>query len=283
MKTAWQGGHSLKTTHNTHPSKMDATVNAGVVGATALTLAAGGLLFLWGRGGSSLEEVSGDDEGALPTVSKAQVVAFFDAINFQQQAMMLNFNQQVEQFRGKVPEEQLLQLGGSQFEENLAKVQGMELERVGVDEEDMEEASNHFIGMGDQQVKAGADKLLSLYLSMSRGIESTAELPDNLTVEKVLKVLDIFHSVNDRLLVEVIEGLQAQGKSLSNQETMQELHMIFTRRSESDLNKALKPLGLNHEMIQPALVKFQNNKTVQQKLKEGTEQQQARLMTYGLM
>ncbi|CAM9819884.1 unnamed protein product [Discosporangium mesarthrocarpum] len=145
----------------------------------------------------------------------------------------------------------------------------------------MEEASNQYLAANDPQVMEAVKKLEGMYMAMSCGPPKSAA-PPKLTLEKMLKVLDIMFEVHARLLTDTVAGLRAQGKNMADKATMVEMNAAFSEGLETAMNKELKPLGMTHEMIQPALAQFQTSPAVVNKLNKGSAMQQEKLLELGL-
>lgn len=226
-----------------------------------------------------------DEEEEWEPVDRDHVVKFFQVINAQSHTQMAGFNQQIAQYRGKLPDQQLTELAVSHFEDQLAKSQQQVLAGMRISLEDMEDASKYYEEQGDTQVKEQMRILKKLYQAVSNApvMEQAAPVPSDLTAEKMVTVVTAFFDASNSVIRSVVEELLAEGKSLTDPNTSMEMTMLLQQRNGPATDAAIKPFNLDSATIGPAMEKFQDHPEIQNAIRVGGEQQREILATYGLV
>ncbi|CAM9248059.1 unnamed protein product [Laminaria digitata] len=236
---------------------------------------------LWRRTRSRKE----DEEEEWEPVDRDHVVKFFQVINAQSHTQMAGFNQQIAQYRGKLPDQQLTELAVGHFEDQLAKSQHQVLMGMGISLEDMEDASRYYEEQGDAQVKEQMSLLKKLYRAVAQApaVEEAAKIPTDLTAEKMVTVVKAFFDASNVVIRDVVEELLAEGKTLTDPNTSMEMTVLLQQRNGPSTDAAIKPFNLDSTTIGPAMEKFQDNVVIQNAIRVGGEQQRDLLASYGLV
>ncbi|CAM9284702.1 unnamed protein product [Ectocarpus sp. 6 AP-2014] len=249
--------------------------------ATMVAFGAGVAYILWRRARSMGDEEMEEWE----PVDRDHVVKFFQILNQQSHQSIMSFNQQIVQYRGKVPEQHLTDLAVGHFEDSLAKTQAQISVGMGISLEDMEDASKYYEEKGDQQVKEQLRHLKNLYLTVSNlpTDEEEPELPDDLTVEKMVTVVTAFFKASNNVIESVVQELLAKGGDVTNPETAMKMSMAIQEKSGPATDEAIKRFNLNSTTIGPAMDKFREHEEIKTAIMVGSEEQHQILRTYGLM
>ncbi|CAM9932173.1 unnamed protein product [Ascophyllum nodosum] len=241
--------------------------------ALLATLASGALAFLWWR--SSRSQSREEEEEDWEPIDRDHVVKFFQIINAQSQAQAASFNQQVAQYRGKIEEQQLTDLGINHFEEQLFKNQKQILAGMGISLEDMEDATAYYEQEGDPLVKEQVTMLKNLYLAVSKSKSvDMPGLPDDLTAEKMVTVVSAFFKASNDCIREVVEDLIAQARFCpTDPATAREMSVLLQQRNGPATDAAIKRFNLDSNTIGPAMEKFQDHAEIQNAIRAGAQQQ----------
>ncbi|CAM9860296.1 unnamed protein product, partial [Hapterophycus canaliculatus] len=190
-----------------------------------------------------------DEEEEWEPVDRDHVVKFFQVITQQSHQNISQFNQQIAQYRGKVPEQHLTDLAVGQFEDQLTKVQEQVLAGMGISSEDMEDASKYYEAEGDTQVKEQMQMLRRLYLAVSKlpSDEQETELPDDLTAEKMVTVVKAFFKASNGVLESVIQELlaKARRKTEDGIRTAMKMTMAIQEKNGPATDEAIKRFNLD--------------------------------------
>eukprot|EP00903_Cladosiphon_okamuranus_P006211 g6105.t1 len=217
-------------------------------------------------------------------VDRDHVLKFFRAINQMSHQNMASFNQQIAQYRGKVPEQHLLDAAVGHFEDQLAKSQAQVLNGMRIPLEDMEDSSKYYQEQGDPQVTEQMKLLKHMYLAVS-GLpsdEEAVELPKDLTAEKMVTVVTAFFKANNNVIETVVRELLAKGENLGDPETGMKMTAAIQERSGPATDEAIKPFNLDSTTIGPAMEKFRDHPEIQNAMMVGSEEQREILRAYGL-
>ncbi|CAM9512994.1 unnamed protein product, partial [Scytosiphon promiscuus] len=233
---------------------------------------AGASYILWRRS----RPIEDEEEEEWEPVDRDHVVKFFQVINQQSHQSMTQFNQQIAQYRGKVPEQHLTDLAVGQFEDQLTKIQEQILAGMGISPEDMEDACKYYEAEGDPQVKEQTQMLRRLYLAVSNlpSEEQEIELPDDLTAEKMVTVVKAFFKASNNVIESVIQELLAKARSnLASPETAMKMTMAIQEKNGPATDEAIKRFNLDSTTIGPAMEKYGEHPEIKNAMLVGSEEQ----------
>ncbi|CAM9731956.1 unnamed protein product [Pylaiella littoralis] len=245
--------------------------------AIATAFLAGATYILWQRSRSTED---GEEEEWEP-VDRDHVVKFFQLINQQSHQNIAGFNQQIAQYRGKVPDQHLTDLAIGHFEDQLAKSQEQILSGMGISLEDMEDASKYYEAEGDSQVQDQMKLLVHLYKSVAGLPIEEPELPDDLTAETMVMVVTAFWKASNNVIKTVVQDVLDRGGNLADETT--NMSMSIQKKSGPATDEAIKRFNLDSTTVGPAIEKFREHPEIRKAMMLGSEEQHSLLRSYGLV
>ena len=236
-----------------------------VLTAGALALAGGA--WYW----SSAGDDDGGDEGSDETeVPQEQVLEFFAKLQKAVPEKMAPLMQQIAQIQGQpgVDKAQLMKVIAQQFDKCCLGAQAELLQELGVDEEDMSQATHVYMRKDDDDVLEAVNDFRSLY-TLQYGGAVEVDLPKDLDEDKMCAAFDTYCAARDDADKTYMKELQKKQGQITPEQ-----HMLLLKRANHLMGSALKKHGLSVFQFQSASAEFAETSTKFKAKHDKDEQEQ---------
>jgi hypothetical protein len=267
-----------------------------LIGSALLVAAAAATTFYSSKSRSTGIADIDEDEGDFITAE--EVFKIFDRLFLEMQAVLAQLSHHVQQIQmsGQViPEKQLRQLLKAEFERALTAKQKQVLDEFDMDESCLEEATWEFLDDEEKypKVKMSVERFQKLWENVSGetivgkrpGKESeskSAEPIEILSPAKTIEAAEVYFDALTNAMTALVQGIEAQGKSLRDPQIAQELQMQFASVANDKGEESLKDMGITLSQFKSSVEANASNPTVGRSLAMMQMKQQQAMQSMGV-
>lgn len=245
---------------------MSSTDKRLVMAATAAAVAIGGVAIYYGIRctKNSKNANSSVDALSVPTVSKENLIVILDEITNQMSAVVVQLAKLEQKVRQEslavgtpIPEDQLAAYLMSQFETAMKAVEENVYSKYSCKEEDIQLASEYYAE--DPDVAAVVQKLKQLFAVIMGQPLDTVEVPDDLTLEKVVEIMEETMEAMNVAMENTCAELRGQGMSSDENDFQNAVNQIYIKRAEEATSRVHEERGITRHVLQAAMIKYQQD------------------------
>ena len=262
-----------------------------IAGSALLATAAATKFFSASSNDRSIDEL--DDE--VDVITEDDVCKIFERLFLEMNNVLAQLSQQIQQIQMSgqhIPEAQLRPLLKGEFERALMARQAQVFEDFGVDADCLEEAVWEFMADEEEHSKVvkSVERFQKLYENVSGdkvvgrrpGKEAAEEKVDLMDAVQTVEAAEVFFGALTARMKELVESVQAEGKSLEDPAVAKELNVKFAATGNESGEEALKEKGITMGSFQASIENNASNPTVARALQMLQMRQQQELMSMGV-
>lgn len=254
-----------------------------ILGASALAAAA--VLFFAlhksGKKTASTDKKAAHDDGVreVPNLHKDQLLSILETICSQMGQVVMQLakleakiRQESSQSGRALPEDQLASYLMGQFEEAMKAIESQVYAKFQTTEDEVKIATEYYEEEEDKDVAAAVTKLQDLYRVMTGGGFSDVEVPEDLTLEKFVSIM---HETMESLNV-AMEEVCLEVKELNPDNKEDAINQRYVKRADALSAEIHAKHGLTREVLQAAMMKYQQEPAFLMAMTELQQQQAER-------
>jgi hypothetical protein len=262
-----------------------------IAGSALLATAAASKYFSSSSKDRSIQELDEDVE----VITEDDVCKIFERLFLEMNNVLAQLSQQIQQVQMSgqhIPEAQIRQILKGEFERALMARQGAVFEDFGVDADCLEQAVWEFMADEKEHSKVvkSVERFQKLYENVSGekvvgrrpGKEVEAEKVQLLDAAQTVEAAQVFFGALTARMKELVEEIQAEGKSLQDPAVAQELNMKFSETGNESGEEALKEIGITMGSFQASIQENIADPTVGRALQMFQMKQQQDLIAMGV-
>ncbi|KAH9157347.1 hypothetical protein AeRB84_000819 [Aphanomyces euteiches] len=197
---------------------------------------------------------------AVPSLPKDQLLAILGVISTQMGQVVMSLaaieqkiRQESAQSGRRLPEDQLAAYLMGQFEEAMKAIESQVYSKYNTTEQDVTVASDYYESIEDPEVHAELRKLRELHNLITGAGSLDVEIPEDLTLEKFLSIME---ETMESLNVAMEEVCQ-EVKLLDPVDKEEAINQRYVKKADQLSNDIHQPHGLSREVLQAAMMKYQ--------------------------
>uniref|UniRef100_K3X0W0 Uncharacterized protein n=1 Tax=Globisporangium ultimum (strain ATCC 200006 / CBS 805.95 / DAOM BR144) TaxID=431595 RepID=K3X0W0_GLOUD len=253
-----------------------------VIGAVSAIAAVVLFLALRGAGKKSSKKSdsnSEDDVREVPNLHKEQLLSILETICAQMGQVVMQLakleakiRQESSQNGRSLPEDQLASYLMGQFEEAMKAIESQVYAKFQTTEDEVKVATEYFEEEEDKDVATAVAKLQELYRVMTGGGFSDVEVPADLTLTKFIAIMqETMESLNVAM-----EEVCLEVKELDPENKEDAINQRYVKRAETLSAEIHAQHGLTREVLQAAMMKYQQEPAFLMAMTELQQQQAER-------
>ncbi|OQR99679.1 hypothetical protein ACHHYP_05088 [Achlya hypogyna] len=208
---------------------------------------------------------------ALPSLPKDQLLSILTIISTQMGQIVLslaNIEQKIRQESAQsgrsLPEDQLAAYLMGQFEEAMKAIEAQAYSKHNTSEDEVRIATEYYESVEDPEVHAAVGKLQELYRLITGAGASDVEVPEDLTLEKFLIIME---ETMESLNVAMEEVCQ-EVKLLDPEDKEEAINERYVKKADQLSAQIHEQHGLSREILQAAMMKYQQEPIFLQRMTE---------------
>ncbi|KAF0719018.1 Aste57867_1338 [Aphanomyces stellatus] len=208
----------------------------------------------------STEESSVSTHASAPSLPKDQLLAILSVISTQMGQVVMSLaaieqkiRQESAQSGRRLPEDQLAAYLMGQFEEAMKAIESQVYTKYNTTEQDVTVASDYYESIEDPEVHAELRKLRDLHNLITGAGGMDVEVPDDLTLVKFLMIME---ETMESLNVAMEEVCQ-EVKLLDPVDKEEAINQRYVKKADQLSNDIHQQHGLSREVLQAAMMKYQ--------------------------
>ncbi|ETW10126.1 hypothetical protein H310_00500 [Aphanomyces invadans] len=197
---------------------------------------------------------------SLPSLPKDQLLAILGVISTQMGQVVMSLaaieqkiRQESSQSGRRLPEDQLAAYLMGQFEEAMKAIESQVYTKYNTSEQDVTVASDYYESIEDPEVHAELRKLRELHNLITGSGAVDVEVPEDLTLEKFLVIME---ETMESLNVAMEEVCQ-EVKLLDPVDKEEAINQRYVKKADQLSNQIHQEHGLSREVLQAAMMKYQ--------------------------
>lgn len=215
----------------------------------------------------------------IPNLHKEQLLSILETICTQMGQVVMQLakleakiRQESSQSGRALPEDQLASYLMGQFEEAMKAIESQVYAKFQTTEEEVKAATEFFEEEDDKDVANAVSKLQELYRVMTGGGFSDVEVPAELTLTKFIEIMqETMESLNVAM-----EEVCLEVKELNPENKEEAINQRYVKRADSLSAEIHAKHGLTREVLQAAMMKYQQETTFLSAMTELQQQQAER-------
>jgi hypothetical protein len=279
------------------------TNNRNLVLGGLAAVAAGLGLYLWYRSGQKASD--GSTTAVVPSAAKKdkvvkkksskkskkaksaltreKLISLFSDITRSMQAVVMQLAQMEQAIKSQsnVPEEELATYMMQQFEQAMKTVENNVYAKYSTTEAEVQELAKTF--EDDAEFKAVVGKLQKLYAAIAGQQLVEAEVPEHLTMQKMVTIMEKLFEGMTQAMEEIVGGVrQEHGADASKELIGKAISDQYNERVVSIRNAINKEYGISQEVLQAGMLKYQGEAEFATRMEELTQTQKEKLEELGI-
>ncbi|POM72033.1 Hypothetical protein PHPALM_11325 [Phytophthora palmivora] len=253
-----------------------------VIAGVSAVAAAALLVFALARNGSSSDSKKPkQDDGVreVPNLHKEQLLSILETICTQMGQVVMQLakleakiRQESSQSGRSLPEDQLASYLMGQFEEAMKAIESQVYAKFQTTEDEVKVATEYFEEEDDKDVANAVAKLQELYRVMTGGGFSDVEVPAELTLTKFIEIMqETMESLNVAM-----EEVCLEVKELNPDNKEEAINQRYVKRADNLSAEIHAKHGLTREVLQAAMMKYQQEPAFLMAMTELQQQQAER-------
>ncbi|EGZ21494.1 hypothetical protein PHYSODRAFT_313662 [Phytophthora sojae] len=254
-----------------------------VIAGVSAVAAAALLAFALVRGNSSSDakKQAQQEDGVreVPNLHKEQLLSILETICTQMGQVVMQLakleakiRQESSQSGRSLPEDQLASYLMGQFEEAMKAIESQVYAKFQTTEDEVKVATEYFEEDGDKDVANAVAKLQELYRVMTGGGFSDVEVPAELTLTKFIEIMqETMESLNVAM-----EEVCLEVKELNPDNKEEAINQRYVKRADNLSAEIHAKHGLTREVLQAAMMKYQQEPAFLMAMTELQQQQAER-------
>ncbi|KAG6617327.1 Dehydrogenase/reductase SDR family member 13 [Phytophthora cinnamomi] len=255
-----------------------------VIAGVSAVAAAALLAFALARGSSSSsakKQSAAQQDGVreVPNLHKEQLLSILETICTQMGQVVMQLakleakiRQESSQSGRSLPEDQLASYLMGQFEEAMKAIEAQVYAKFQTTEDEVKVATEYFEEDGDKDVANAVAKLQELYRVMTGGGFSDVEVPAELTLAKFIAIMqETMESLNVAM-----EEVCLEVKELNPDNKEEAINQRYVKRADNLSAEIHAKHGLTREVLQAAMMKYQQEPAFLMAMTELQQQQAER-------
>eukprot|EP00644_Phytophthora_capsici_P008399 jgi/Phyca11/534653/estExt2_fgenesh1_pg.C_PHYCAscaffold_260087 len=253
-----------------------------VIAGVSAVAAAALLVFALARNGSSddsKKEKQDDGVREVPNLHKEQLLSILETICTQMGQVVMQLakleakiRQESSQSGRSLPEDQLASYLMGQFEEAMKAIESQVYAKFQTTEDEVKVATEYFEEEDDKDVANAVAKLQELYRVMTGGGFSDVEVPAELTLTKFIEIMqETMESLNVAM-----EEVCLEVKELNPDNKEEAINQRYVKRADNLSAEIHAKHGLTREVLQAAMMKYQQEPAFLMAMTELQQQQAER-------
>ncbi|CAH0518905.1 unnamed protein product [Peronospora belbahrii] len=255
-----------------------------VIAGISTTVAAVALLIVALTRNSNMTESKNknkkdDSVREIPNLHKEQLLSILETICTQMGQVVMQLakleakiRQESSQSGRSLPEDQLASYLMGQFEEAMKAIESQVYAKFQTTEEEVKVATEYFEEEDDKDVANAVAKLQELYRVMTGGSFSDVEVPDELTLTKFIEIMqETMESLNVAM-----EEVCFEVKELNPNNKEEAINQRYVKRADNLSAEIHAKHGLTREVLQAAMMKYQQESAFLMAMTELQQQQAER-------
>ncbi|KUG01626.1 hypothetical protein AM587_10004735 [Phytophthora nicotianae] len=253
-----------------------------VIAGVSAVAAAALLIFALARNGSSSDakkEKKEDGVREVPNLHKEQLLSILETICTQMGQVVMQLakleakiRQESSQSGRSLPEDQLASYLMGQFEEAMKAIESQVYAKFQTTEDEVKVATEYFEEEDDKDVANAVAKLQELYRVMTGGGFSDVEVPSELTLTKFIEIMqETMESLNVAM-----EEVCLEVKELNPDNKEEAINQRYVKRADNLSAEIHAKHGLTREVLQAAMMKYQQEPAFLMAMTELQQQQAER-------
>ncbi|CAK4661944.1 hypothetical protein LEN26_001449 [Aphanomyces euteiches] len=206
------------------------------------------------------ESKAASSNAAVPSLPKDQLLAILGVISTQMGQVVMSLaaieqkiRQESAQSGRRLPEDQLAAYLMGQFEEAMKAIESQVYSKYNTTEQDVTVASDYYESIEDPEVHAELRKLRELHNLITGAGSLDVEIPEDLTLEKFLSIME---ETMESLNVAMEEVCQ-EVKLLDPVDKEEAINQRYVKKADQLSNDIHQHHGLSREVLQAAMMKYQ--------------------------
>jgi len=226
-------------------------------------------------GATQTADASVKASDVTPKVSKEDLLAIFEAIIQQMSQIVIQLAKIEQKVRqesataGKeIPEESLGAYLMNQFEEAMKAIESQVYKKYKTNEEEVQVATEYY--SDDKEVQAVVSKLKQLFrviTGQQEQMEPTMAVPDDLTVEKMIEIMEETMEAMNVAMEETCEEIKEEDYP-AGQEFQVAINQAYVKKADEVTQKIHDKHGISRELLQSAMLKYQSDAAFITKMQE---------------
>ncbi|CAH0475032.1 unnamed protein product [Peronospora belbahrii] len=220
-----------------------------------------------------------DSVREIPNLHKEQLLSILETICTQMGQVVMQLakleakiRQESSQSGRSLPEDQLASYLMGQFEEAMKAIESQVYAKFQTTEEEVKVATEYFEEEDDKDVANAVAKLQELYRVMTGGSFSDVEVPDELTLTKFIEIMqETMESLNVAM-----EEVCFEVKELNPNNKEEAINQRYVKRADNLSAEIHAKHGLTREVLQAAMMKYQQESAFLMAMTELQQQQAER-------
>ncbi|KAF1792586.1 hypothetical protein GQ600_23680 [Phytophthora cactorum] len=253
-----------------------------VIAGVSAVAAAALLIFALARNGSSSDAKKDKKEDGVrevPNLHKEQLLSILETICTQMGQVVMQLakleakiRQESSQSGRSLPEDQLASYLMGQFEEAMKAIESQVYAKFQTTEDEVKVATEYFEEEDDKDVGNAVAKLQELYRVMTGGGFSDVEVPAELTLTKFIEIMqETMESLNVAM-----EEVCLEVKELNPDNKEEAINQRYVKRADNLSAEIHAKHGLTREVLQAAMMKYQQEPAFLMAMTELQQQQAER-------
>ncbi|KDO31363.1 hypothetical protein SPRG_03980 [Saprolegnia parasitica CBS 223.65] len=208
---------------------------------------------------------------SLPSLPKDQLLSILTIISTQMGQIVLslaNIEQKIRQESAQsgrsLPEDQLAAYLMGQFEEAMKAIEAQAYSKHNTSEDEVRIATEYYESVEDPEVHAAVGKLQELYRLITGAGAADVEVPEDLTLEKFLIIME---ETMESLNVAMEEVCQ-EVKLLDPEDKEEAINERYVKKADQLSAQIHEQHGLSREILQAAMMKYQQEPIFLQRMTE---------------
>ncbi|GLE01922.1 hypothetical protein PINS_up010760 [Pythium insidiosum] len=256
-----------------------------IIGAASAIAAAALLIFALSKNSSKSNESAKTEKKAedavreVPNLHKDQLLSILDTICSQMGQIVMQLakleakiRQESSQSGRVLPEDQLASYLMGQFEEAMKAIESQVYAKFQTTEDEVKIATEYYEEQEDKDIANAVTKLQDLYRVMTGGGFSDVEVPEDLTLEKFIAIM---HETMESLNV-AMEEVCLEVKELNPDNKEDAINQRYVKRADALSTEIHAKHGLTREVLQAAMMKYQQEPAFLMAMTELQQQQAER-------
>lgn len=215
----------------------------------------------------------------VPNLHKEQLLSILETICTQMGQVVMQLakleakiRQESSQSGRSLPEDQLASYLMGQFEEAMKAIESQVYAKFQTTEDEVKVATEYFEEDGDKDVANAVAKLQELYRVMTGGGFSDVEVPAELTLTKFIEIMqETMESLNVAM-----EEVCLEVKELNPDNKEEAINQRYVKRADNLSAEIHAKHGLTREVLQAAMMKYQQEPAFLMAMTELQQQQAER-------
>lgn len=225
------------------------------------------------------KEAKEDGVREVPNLHKDQLLSILDTICAQMGQVVMQLakleakiRQESSQSGRALPEDQLASYLMGQFEEAMKAIESQVYAKFQTTEDEVKVATEYYEEEEDKDVANAVTKLQDLYRVMMGGGFSDVEVPEDLTLQKFVNIM---HETMESLNV-AMEEVCLEVKELNPDNKEDAINQRYVKRADALSAEIHAKHGLTREVLQAAMMKYQQEPAFLMAMTELQQQQAER-------